>query len=81
MSLGVDPSVPCISDLPVQFNYPEGMWYIKLDEVRYEGEINAVDIMPINCGVAIWTLRTWDHDVGSAIIDISAPRTRFRKVR
>jgi hypothetical protein len=59
---------------------PEGEWYININGVRYEGKIWAVDSMPINCGVSIWTLRTWDN-VGTAQIDISAPRTRFRKVK
>lgn len=62
-------------------NWPEGQWRITLDGVLYEGKINKVDFYPINCGVAIWTLQAWDNGVGSAQIDISAPRTRFRKAR
>ncbi len=62
-------------------NWPDGNWYIILDGVRYQGEIRTVDFEPENCGIAIWTLQTWDNKIGSAQIDISAPRTRFRKAK
>jgi hypothetical protein len=54
-------------------------WYIKVDGIRYEGEICEIDPQPVNCKIAIWTLKTWDSS-GSIQIELSAPRTRFRKV-
>lgn len=57
-----------------------GSWYIRVDGVRYEGKIRRTDNVPINCGVALWTLETYD-EIHTAMIQITAPRTRFRKVR
>ena len=58
--------------------FPEGKWYIKVEGIRYEGEIQETLGLPVNCGVALWKLR---KHVGTAMIEIWAPRTRFRKVR
>jgi len=57
-------------------NMPEGRWYTKVDGVRFEGNIWAVDCQ-INCQTAIWTLRV---HIGHHMIDVTAPRTAFRKV-
>jgi len=62
-------------------NFPEGKWYITVDGTRYTGEIHETHGIPVNCGVSLWKLRTWDKKIGSAMIEIWAPRTRFRKVK
>jgi hypothetical protein len=56
-----------------------GEWYVTVDGVRYEGTIYSTEI-PINCGVDLWTLECYDS-THLKRIQITAPRTAFRKVK
>lgn len=59
---------------------PDGLWYIRCDDIRYDGYIKSSN-MTVNCLIDIWTLICHDKKVGSAQFEITAPRTRFRKVK
>ena len=59
-------------------NFPQGIWYVTVEGKRFEGEIWQVDGIPVNCGIALWTLRV---QLGSHMVAVTAPRTCFRKVR
>lgn len=56
-------------------NFPKGIYKIKVEGVYFTGEIVKVLSLPINCGVSLWTIGV---QIGSKLVEITAPRTCFR---